>query len=228
MRIRQYSISSSPLADPSKCTITYSVIDAPTRGSSNPDKDRFLGVCSNYLRSREVGDHINVAVRPSHAGFHLPLDDTTPILMVCAGTGLAPFRAFVQERALQIQSGRKLAPALLFYGCGAPDRDAIYLDEFAAWADQGAVEVRHAFSRAPEKSAGCRHVQDRIWHDRDDAKALFIKNAQVYMCGAGVVGNEVSKVMADMYMAAKGVSREDAEEWVTRLKGVRYWADVFA
>ncbi|KAK5230932.1 hypothetical protein LTR99_000757 [Exophiala xenobiotica] len=227
MRIRQYSISSSPLEDPSKCTITYSVIDAPIRGG-NPDKDRFLGVCSNYLRSREVGDRINVAVRPSHAGFHLPLDDNTPVLMVCAGTGLAPFRAFVQERALQIKSGRKLAPALLFYGCGAPDRDAIYLSEIAEWQAQGAVEVRHAFSRASEQSFGCRHVQDRIWHDREDAKALFAKNAQVYMCGASVVGIEITKVMTDMYMGVKKVSREDAESWVTQLKGVRYWADVFA
>lgn len=226
MRIRQYSISSSPLEDPSKCTITFTVVDAPARGG-DPDKDRFLGACSSFLRYRESGDRISVAVRPSHAGFHLPLDDSTPILMVCAGTGLAPFRAFVQERALQIRSGKQLAPALLFYGCAAPDRDALYENEFAEWQEQGAVELRHAFSRAPEKSFGCRHVQDRIWHDRADATKLFWKNAQVYMCGSSAVGIEINKVIAEIYAEAKGVSRDEAETWVNGLKGVRYWADVF-
>jgi cytochrome P450 / NADPH-cytochrome P450 reductase len=227
MRIRQYSISSSPLEDPSTCTVTYSVVDAPTRGG-DPDKDRFLGVCSNYLRSREPGDWIHIAVRPSHAGFHLPLDDATPVLMVCAGTGLAPFRAFVQERALQIKSGKVLGPALLFYGCGSPDRDELYKSEFAEWEAQGAVKLRHAYSRAPEQSFGCRHVQDRIWHDRNEAKELFMQNARIYMCGAGAVGTEVNKIMAKIYMDTKGVSEEMAEEWVNNLKGVRYWADVFS
>ncbi|KAK6375733.1 hypothetical protein LTS17_007555 [Exophiala oligosperma] len=227
MRIRQYSISSSPLEDPAKCTITYTVVDAPARGGGDPDKDRFLGACSNFLRHRESGDRISVAVRPSHAGFHLPLDDNTPVLMVCAGTGLAPFRAFVQERSLQIRSGKKLAPALLFYGCASPDRDALYQEEFAEWQEQGAVDLRHAFSRAPEKSLGCRHVQDRIWHDRADTKKLFLDKAQVYMCGSSAVGVEINKVMVEIYVDAKGVSREQAETWANGLKGVRYWADVF-
>lgn len=227
MRIRQYSISSSPLEDPSRCTITYSIVDTPA-DDENPDKGRFLGVCSNYLRSREPRDWIHIAVRPSHAGFHLPSDDTIPLLMVCAGTGLAPFRAFVQERALKIKLGKQLAPALLFYGCGAPDRDDLYQSEFAAWQALGAVEVRHAYSRTPEQSLGCRHVQDRVWYDRDDAKELFIQNAQIYMCGAGVVGAEINKTMAKIYQEAKGVSCKEAEEWVSNLKGVRYWADVFS
>ncbi|KIW18164.1 hypothetical protein PV08_02452 [Exophiala spinifera] len=227
MRIRQYSISSSPLEDPSKCTITYTVIDAPARGG-NADRDRFLGACSNYLRNSELGDRINIAVRPSHAGFHLPLDHDIPILMVCAGTGLAPFRAFVQERALQIKSGKQLAPALLFYGCASPDQDALYQAEFAEWQDQGAVDLRHAFSRAADKSLGCRHVQDRIWHDRADALKLFVNNAQVYMCGSSAVGVEINKVIAEIYAEAKGVSKEEAETWVNGLKGVRYWADVFS
>ncbi|EXJ86976.1 bifunctional P-450:NADPH-P450 reductase [Capronia epimyces CBS 606.96] len=228
MRIRQYSISSSPLKDPSRCTITYTVVDAPSRGSSAGRRGRFLGVSSNYLRSREPGDWIHVAVRPSHAGFHLPLDDSTPVLMVCAGTGLAPFRAFVQERALKIESGRQLGPALLFYGCGSPSQDDIYAEEFARWQQQGAVDVRRAYSRHPDQSFGCRHVQDRIWHDRDEARSLFVQDARVYMCGAGAVGAEINKVMAQIYIEAKGVSQEEADDWVARLKGVRYWADVFA
>lgn len=228
MRIRQYSISSSPLKEPSRCTITYTVLDAPMRGAGADGKGRFLGVSSNYLRNCEPGDWIHVAVRPSHAGFHLPLDDKTPVLMVCAGTGLAPFRAFVQERALKIQSGKQLAPALLFYGCGSPGQDDIYAEEFADWQQQGAVDLRIAYSRQSDRSLGCRHVQDRIWHDREDAKKLFAQNAQVYMCGAGAVGAEINKVMARIYMERTNVSQAEADETVAKLKGVRYWADVFA
>ncbi|KIW60731.1 hypothetical protein PV05_00925 [Exophiala xenobiotica] len=227
MRIRQYSISSSPLQDSSKCSITYTVLDAPRRGQ-DPDHGRFLGVSSNYLRAREPGDWIHVAVRPSHSGFHLPANDSTPVLMICAGTGLAPFRAFVQERALKIESRRKLAPALLFYGCGSPAADDLYADEFARWEELGAVEVRRAYSRDTDKTFGCRHVQDRVWHDREDAKKLFVQNAQVYMCGAGVVGAELDDVMKKIYIEAKGASEEDAIEWVSKMKGTRYWADVFA
>jgi cytochrome P450/NADPH-cytochrome P450 reductase len=228
MRIRQYSISSSPLKDPSRCTITYTVLDAPMRAAGANEKGRFLGVSSNYLRSCEPGDWIHVAVRPSHAGFHLPLDEKTPILMVCAGTGLAPFRAFVQERALKIESGKQLAPDLLFYGCSSPGQDELYAEEFAKWQQQGAVDLRLAYSRQSDRSLGCRHVQDRIWHDREDAKKLFAQNAQVYLCGAGVVGAEINKVMVRIYMESKKTSQGEADEWVAKLKGVRYWTDVFA
>ncbi|KAK5243947.1 hypothetical protein LTR40_003642 [Exophiala xenobiotica] len=228
MRIRQYSISSSPLQDPSKCSITYTVLDAPRRGQ-DPDHGRFLGVSSNYLRAREPGDWIHVVVRPSPSGFHLPANDSTPVLMICAGTGLVPFRAFVQDRALKIESGRKkLGPALLFYGCGSPATDDLYAEEFARWEELGAVEVRRANSRDADKTFGCRHVQDCVGHDREDAKKLFVQDAQVYMCGAGVVGAELDDDMKKIYIEAKGESEDDAMEWVSKMKGTRYWADVFA
>nr|KAK5432318.1 hypothetical protein LTR18_011177 [Exophiala xenobiotica] len=213
MRIRQHSISSSPLQDPSKCSITYTVLDAPRRGQ-DPDHGRFLGASSNYLCAREPGDWIHVAVRPSHSGFHLPANDSTPVLMICAGTGLAPFRAFVQERALKIESGRKkLGPALLFYGCGSPATDDLYVEEFARWEELGAVEVRRAYSRDADKTFGC------VWHDRQDAKKLFVQDAQVYMCRAGVVGAEPDDVMKKIYIEAKGASEDDAIEWVSKMKG---------
>jgi len=106
MRIRQYSISSSPLDDPTTATLTWAVLDTPSKAGTSK---RFLGVASNYLSSIEEGDRIHVAVKPSHGAFHPPSDiENTPVIMFCAGTGLAPFRGFVQERAKQIEAGRKL------------------------------------------------------------------------------------------------------------------------
>lgn len=81
---------------------------------------------------------------------------STPIIMIAAGTGLAPFRGFVQERVAQVAAGRKLAPALLFHGCRARDEDAIHADELEEWENAGAVEALRAFSRS---TCGCRGMQ---------------------------------------------------------------------
>lgn len=228
MRLRQYSISSSPLADPNVCTLTYSVIDAPSKSKANKNGHRFLGVATTYLERLSVGDQIHVGLRPSRAGFHLPNDDSKPIIMACAGTGLAPFYAFAAERAIKKAGGIKTGPALLFYGCNRPDEDDMYKEEFDKWEKQGVISVRRAYTFAPEASEGCKFVQDRIWHDRKDAIEYFKQNAELYICGAGYVGSGVEDAMARIRMEHKGVDRKTAEEWVKSTKGERFWADIFS
>jgi cytochrome P450/NADPH-cytochrome P450 reductase len=156
MRVRQYSISSTPLDDASKCTLTYSVLDAPQR--SGRKDARYLGACSTFLERLNPGDQLQVSLRPSRSGFHLPQDDKIPLIMACAGTGLAPFRGFVAERALKKKSGAEVGPALLFYGLNAPDEDDMYRDLFDAWEQQGVVSVRRAFTHQADASEGCRFV----------------------------------------------------------------------
>ncbi|KAB8235836.1 bifunctional cytochrome P450/NADPH--P450 reductase [Aspergillus alliaceus] len=226
MRLRQYSISSTPLASESECTLTYSVIDAPAKGSRQGY--RFLGVASTYLERLSVGDRLHISLRPSRAGFHLPVDDRTPIIMACAGTGLAPFHAFVEERAIKKAGGIKVGPALLFYGCNSPDEDDMYRDEFDKWQAQGVVDVRRAYSHNPQASKNCKHIQDRIWADRDESANFFRQGAQIYICGAGVVGLGIEKAMARIRAEAVGEDEQTALKWVQDLKGDRYWADVFA
>jgi cytochrome P450/NADPH-cytochrome P450 reductase len=225
MRVRQYSISSSPLASESECTLTYSVIDAPSRGSRQGH--RFLGVASTYMEHLKIGDRLHVSLRPSRAGFHLPTDDRVPIIMACAGTGLAPFRAFVAERALKKAGGIDVGPALLFFGCNSPDDDDIYRDEFDEWETQGVVQVRRAYTFRPESSKNCKFVQDRIWEDREDTANFFRMGAQVYICGADVVGSGIEQVIARIRAENTGEDEETASKWVQDLKGVRYWADIF-
>lgn len=142
MRVRQYSISSTPLDDASKWTLTYSVLDAPQK--SGRKDARYLGACSTFLERLKPEDQLQVSLRPSRSGFHLPQDDKVPLIMACAGTGRAPFRGFVAERALKKNSGAKVGPALLFYGLHAPDDDDMYRDQFDAWEQQGVVSVRRA------------------------------------------------------------------------------------
>ncbi|KAK6531769.1 hypothetical protein TWF694_002938 [Orbilia ellipsospora] len=231
MRVRQYSISSSPLSNPESCTLTISVLNEPSLADS---ERKHLGVASNYLSALEPGDKVQVSIRNSHGGFSLPLDIAgVPIIMVAAGSGLAPFRGFIMERAAQKLAGRELAPAMLFFGCKHPEKDSLYPEELKKWAEMGAVDVRFSYSQAPELSEGCKHVNDRLWHDREDAVKLFTNNGKVFVCGSKEVGKSVKEVCKKMYKAGKEMSGENltdeaVEEWFESLGKERFATDVFA
>ncbi|KAI9715467.1 MAG: hypothetical protein M1812_005943 [Candelaria pacifica] len=231
LRIRQYSISSSPLADPTSCTLTWSVLD---QESTAGDGKRFFGVASNYLSHLEKGEQAQVAVKPSHQSFHLPLStENTPLVMLCAGTGIAPFRGFVQERALQIEAGRALAPAVLFIGCRNSTTDRVYIEEFDHWEKLGAVTVKYAYSREADKSEGCKYVQDRLWKERKEVTDLFDQGAKVFVCGNGVVGKAVEECAKKMYKEkaqanGKVKTEVEVEDWFRGIRNERFASDVFA
>jgi cytochrome P450/NADPH-cytochrome P450 reductase len=233
MRIRQYSISSSPLADPTVASITFSVVD------DNDAEHPHLGVATNFLRNLRPGATLQLAVRKSHASFHLPLDDsTTPVIMVAAGSGIAPFRGFVQERATKIAAAKamqkepNLAEAVLFIGCRGPQEDLIYKDLFDDWEKIGAVKVYRAFSRASEASEGCKYAQDRVWAERETITRLFGNGARAYICGSGKLGEGVADVAAKLHAensgkAGKEITYEDSLKWWEGLRGERFAVDVF-
>ncbi|RYP37718.1 hypothetical protein DL766_001367 [Monosporascus sp. MC13-8B] len=229
MRVRQYSISSSPLWDPTRVTLTFSVLNAPSTTGSG----KHLGVASNYLNSLGHGDKVHISVRSSHAAFHLPREpESVPIICVAAGTGLAPFRGFIQERATMCAAGRKLAPALLFFGCREPGRDDLYADELAEWEAAGAVTVVRAYSRRPELSGGARHVQDAIALREREFQDLWARGAKLYICGSRAVGRGVRDVCVRMRVEeerrnGREVSQEEAEKWWEELRNTRYATDVF-
>ena len=158
MRIRQYSISSSPLWNAERVSLTLSVVDAPAlSGRAEP----FLGVASTYLAGLRPGDKVQLAVRASNVAFHPPNDLSTPLVMICAGSGLAPMRGFLQERAMQKLAGREVARSLLFFGCRSPKEDLLYGDsDLKEWRELGVVDIRPAFSRSSTDSENCRYVQE--------------------------------------------------------------------
>lgn len=230
MRVRQYSISSSPLWNPSHVTLTYSVLDQPAMSGQG----RFVGVASSYLSQLTKGDKLHVSVRLSHQAFHLPKDsENVPVICIAAGTGLAPFRGFIQERAAQLGAGRVLAPALLFFGCHSSNSDDLYADEFARWEAMGAVQVRRAYSREPDKTNGCKYVQDRLWAERKEVVELFEKGGKCFVCGSSEVGDAVKDVALRMMLErakemGKEKSVEEAKEWFEGIRNERYATDVFA
>jgi cytochrome P450/NADPH-cytochrome P450 reductase len=234
MRVRQYSISSSPLWNPNNVTLTYSIVDQPALSGQG----RFVGVATSYLSNLAPGDRLHVTVRTSHQAFHLPKDSkNVPVIMIAAGTGLAPFRGFIQERAAQIGAGRTLAPALLFYGCHSQDTDALYSESLARWEKMGAVSVRYAYSRKPEDSEGCKYVQDRLYHDGKEATELFQAGAKMFVCGSREVGQGVQEMIIKLAKentakeqgkSIEEVSDEKARQWFESLRNERFATDVFA
>ena len=227
LRPRQYSISSSPLMDPSVCTLTYSVLDAPSFANKS---QHFRGVATSYLASLRPGDHLLATVQPSTPAFHLPQEPCTsaPMIMLCAGTGIAPFRGFVQERAALMTQGKKLGPALLYVGYGDEETDRLYVDELKTWAQISAVDVRWACSRPGNGTAG-KYVQDRLWDERDEIRGLMEKHARMFVCGSRAVADGVEGVMKKLWVEWQGgcCGVEEAERWLQGSKGRTYMADVF-
>ncbi|MEZ5313889.1 MAG: hypothetical protein R2862_09715 [Thermoanaerobaculia bacterium] len=150
-------------------------------------------------------------------------------MLICAGTGLAPFHGFLHERAIQAASGRRVGRALLFFGCDHPDVDFLYRDELEAWERAGVVEVRPAFSEAPRGDV--RFVQHRLWEDRGDVVELFREGARVFVCGdARTLMAGVRETAERIYQDATQCTVDAAKEWVAALEQNhgRFYADVFA
>ncbi|KAI9154817.1 Bifunctional cytochrome P450/NADPH--P450 reductase [Paramyrothecium foliicola] len=223
MRMRQYSISSSPSPDPSLVTVTFSILNEPSLSGQGP----YIGVATWYLSSLAEGDSLHVAVRPSHAAFCLPEEaEKTPLLCVAAGTGIAPFRSFIQERAAMKARGEKLAPAMLYFGCRSPETDDLYADEFAEWERQGVVTVRRTYSKAPEQSGGCRYVGERMWREKEEIVDLWRGGAKVYVCGSKRVAEGVKDVFVRMKLEweqdkGEAVEEAAAREWFESMRNIR-------
>ena len=188
----------------------------------------FRGVASSYLAQARPGMKIAVTTRPSQAGFHPPESLATPIIMVAAGTGLAPFRGFIQERALRVAEGVTPGEALLFFGCDHPDIDFLYKDELARWEEKGIVKVHPAFFKAP--NGEITFVQHRLWHDRAEVMALIGKGARIYVCGDGKhMAPAVRDTFGRMYQEFSGGTEDQVEAWLSDLeKSIRYTQDVFS
>ena len=257
LRIRLYSISSSPTHVPDRATITHSLLagsaadaaapGAPTvtrrvsgRPPTNPGAPdgaapdapvRPPGVASTHLAALEPGDRVAVAVRPCRSAFRLPPDAaaarTTPLVLVAAGTGLAPFRGFAQERAQQLAAGARLAPALLFVGCRARGRDTLYEAELRAWEAQGAVALRYAFSRGAAGGEETGRVQQRERREAEEVRGLWQKGGKVFICGAGALARDVGDALKEVLFGVKEEDSAAGEQWRKAVKEGRVVMDVF-
>ncbi|KAF3769258.1 ferredoxin reductase-like protein [Cryphonectria parasitica EP155] len=168
----------------------------------------------------------------TYAKFRLPQDPKTPVIFIAAGTGIAPMRAFIQERAA-IAGARggpeALGPAVLFFGCRDFEEDFLYGEELAGCETAGVVVVRTAFSRRGPPGQKMAHVDEVLWDCREELKGLFKQRARILLCGSAArLGRSVHEICVRVYQEAHPeVGREEAEGWLLQQKEDRHLRDVF-
>src|SRR5206468_8764153 len=210
-----YSIASSRAEVGDEAHLLISAVRYRTNGRARK------GVASNYAAGLKKGARVRVKLKPNKH-FALPASDRD-IIMVGPGTGIAPFRAFVQERRAAGATGK----SWLFFGDRNYTHDFLYQLEWQDALKDGALtRMDVAFSRdTPEKV----YVQDRIWERRRDVVAWLDSGASLYVCGdAKQMAKDVRATLVRAYADVKGVSAEAAEEAVTALeRDKRYQQDVY-
>ena len=220
LKPRPYSISSAPIGEPNHACITAGFVSGPALSGHG----LYYGVTSGYLTT--LGAGVRMLARVSDPGplFHPPGEPRTPIIMVCAGTGIAPFRGFLQERAAERAIGRPVGPTVLFRGCRRPDQDRIFGDELDTWADQGWLDLHEAYSR-PVQGPG-HYVQDVVREQGATLLPLMDQGAVVYVCGSRLtMAPEVRSAFADLHTERTG---ESGAAWVEQLTAAdRYIEDVW-
>lgn len=234
MKIRQYSISSTPLKNPEEVSLTFTVHTTP----SKTGKGSYLGVASNYIAFLEPGDYLNCTVKSSQE-FHPPADPSVPIVMFAAGSGIAPFRGFIEERALQKKAGREVGATVLYFGVRTPS-EIYHSEALCEWVNSGFLDFRPVFSRSDADSIegfpkdkvrivpGTKYVQDRIAKESDDIVKLFDDGAQFYTCGSGArLGSGIKKALLDIIKNQPECEGKDPQQILDKLSKDRYRTDVF-
>ena len=223
LRPRYYSISSSPMANERVASITVAVVDVPARSG----RGRYAGVASSYLADLAPGDEIYGFVRDPGTAFRPPADPRTPMIMVGAGTGLAPFRGFLQERAALKDRGHEVGPSLLFFGCRSHEHDFLYEDELRDDDARGLTRLITAFLRlAGRPKCYVQHKlaehADEVWDLLERARGLRLRRCRSYVPGRAPPSS--SRIRGETGDAAAG-----PEKWLNELRSSRrYVEDVWA
>ncbi|MEH7297437.1 MULTISPECIES: bifunctional cytochrome P450/NADPH--P450 reductase [Bacillus] len=223
LKPRYYSISSSPKVDEKRLSITVAVV----KGKSWSGRGEYAGVASNYLCGLQEGDEVACFLHEAQAGFELPASPEIPMIMIGPGTGIAPFRGFIQAREAWQNEGKPLGEAHLYFGCRHPHEDDLYYDEMQLAEQKGVVTIHRAYSRYEEQKV---YVQHFIKNDGAKLIELLDKGAYLYICGDGkVMAPDVEATLIELYQTEKQCAKETAEQWLTSLANDnRYVKDVWS
>ncbi|KAK3709106.1 NADPH-cytochrome P450 reductase [Vermiconidia calcicola] len=240
MQPRYYSISSSSVVQPRRVALTAVVADKALPGT----QERVSGLCTNFLlalkssisgvshpfglrypldgpqgalSSTKVFAHIRKST------FRLPTLSSHPIVMVAAGTGIAPFRGFLQERARLSRMGREVGRMTLIYGC-RNEQDFIYQNELLELQQAlgSALTVVTAFSR-PENGSNV-YVQDRIAeHSKEVCDLLVNSDANFYICGSAAMARDVSKTLETQLQSQQNWDGEQVRKFMEKQRRTKRW-----
>ena len=211
---RLYSISSSPVAHPNEVHLTVAKVNYDFDG--RPRK----GVCSTYLADRVNGDGTVPIFLQTAKHFKLPTEHSAPVIMVGPGTGIAPFRAFLEERAASKAPGKNW----LFFGNPHEATDWFYREEFEFMRERGILnELSTAWSRDQDTKV---YVQDRMREAGAKLWQWLEEGAHVYVCGdAKRMAKDVDRALHDL---VETHGKVDAAAYVAEMKKAkRYQRDVY-
>jgi sulfite reductase (NADPH) flavoprotein alpha-component len=214
---RLYSISSSLRAHPDEVHLTIATIRYESHGR------RRKGVASTYLAERAHGPATIPLFFHSAKHFRLPEDPATPTIMVGPGTGIAPFRAYLQERRATGATGKNW----LFFGDQRESVDFLYREEFEAFQQEGVLtRLSTAFSRDQEEK---HYVQHRMLEHAGELYAWLEEGAHFYVCGdASRMAKDVDAALHRVVESAGGKTPAEAAAYVEALKKAkRYKRDVY-
>ncbi|KAA6476143.1 assimilatory sulfite reductase (NADPH) flavoprotein subunit [Bacillus swezeyi] len=214
---RLYSIASSLTANPDEVHLTIGAVRYNTHG-----RDR-KGVCSILCAERlQPGDTLPVFIQPNK-NFKLPEHPETPIIMVGPGTGVAPFRSFMQEREETGAGGK----SWMFFGDQHFVTDFLYQTEWQKWLNDGVLtKMDVAFSRDTEEKV---YVQHRMLEHSRELFEWLQEGAVFYICGdKNNMAKDVHSALLDIIEKEGGMSREEAEAYLAEMKKQkRYQRDVY-
>lgn len=237
MTPRYYSISSSSIVSPRSASLTAVASSTPL--PANPTQC-IPGLATSYLsalmpaplsKSRQnypfldSGTKLYAHIRKST--FKLPASAATPIVMVAAGTGLAPFRGFLQERARLRSMDREVGPMLLFFGCRHPEEDFLYKSEIEDMRDgvlKDQLHVITAFSRVPGQPK--TYVQDRVEEHANRLCDLVLDGGAIfYICGSASMARDVTKRLRECIKSRNGWADEQLKAWSETQKKTHRWQE---
>jgi len=223
---RLYSLTSSPLQHPDAAHVAFSVVKYRTERYGD-----HAGVATNYIKrvcSGATSPKLAVFLR-SNESFRPPSDLSAPLIMIGPGTGVAPFRGFLQERAAKARAGAALGPSWLFFGCRNREEDFLYRNELEGFAASG--HLTHLVTAFSREGADKVYVQHRMKGVGAQLSAAILdQGGYVMICGDGAhMAKDVNQCLVDILVEHGGLSAQEATAKLAEMtKQRRYVRDIWS
>ncbi|XP_050305101.1 NADPH--cytochrome P450 reductase isoform X1 [Anthonomus grandis grandis] len=211
---RYYSISSSPKLHPTTVHITAVVVEYKT-----PTGRFNKGVATTWLQEKiptADGAPLTVPIFIRKSQFRLPTKPQTPIIMIGPGTGVAPFRGFIQERSYSKEEGKQVGQTILYFGCRKKNEDFLYQEEMTNYEESGLLTLKTAFSRDQAQKVYVTHLIEK---DADLIWNVFENNGHLYICGdAKSMAVDVRNIILKIIQEKGNMTEEQAQVYYKKME----------